>query len=197
MAELQIKPMAYAVLPDFLSEKQLSEHHDVLYGGYVKKANQIRTELTTVDLESANATYSSLRSLKDAETFAVNGIRLHEGYFDNMAVPGQSAAGKLLAQIEKDFGSYEAFEKMFKACGLACRAWVVLAWDLEEERLHIYAADSHDDGAVWGAIPLLCLDVYEHAYFLDYATARKKYIEGFMQHINWEVVAAKAEKWVK
>lgn len=194
MKELIIKPLSYKQLPG-LSEKQLSEHHDVLYAGYVKKTNEIRAKLESADTTTANATYSDLRSLKDAETFAVNGVKLHEAYFDSMGTATKPSE-TLLQQITKDFGSFENCLQMFAACGLAVRGWVILAWDIDESKLVIYASDSHDDGAVWSSVPLLVLDVYEHAYFLDYATARKKYIDSFMTTINWEKVSEKAKKWI-
>lgn len=192
----QTIPLKYEELSGFLSAKQLSEHH-MLYAGYIKKTNEIREKLKTVDLSSANATQSDLRSLKDGETFGVNAYKLHERYFDNMAQNGSKPSEKLLAKISEDFGSYEEFEKMFMACGMAVRGWVILAWDLDEEALRIYAADAHNVGAVWSAIPLLILDIYEHAYFVDYATGRKAYVEGFMKNVDWEVVNGRAEKWMK
>lgn len=196
MTPRNIVPLKYTDLTDFLSEKQLAEHH-TLYQGYVKKTNEIREKLQSVDLSTANGVYSDLRSMKDGETFAVNGYKLHESYFDNMAGNGQAPSGKILERIVQDFGSYEQFAAMFQACGLAVRGWVVLAWDLDDQRLQIYAADAHNDGAVWSAIPLLVLDIYEHAYFLDYTTGRKKYIEGFMKNIDWMEVNKRAEKWAR
>jgi len=183
----EIKPLKYKSLPG-LSEKQLSEHHDVLYAGYVKKVNEIREKLGKVDLATANGTYSDLRELKVEETFAVNGVRLHEGYFDNMSEKGGKANGAILKWIEQDFGSFEKWAEEFKALGLCARGWVVLAFDLYDKKLHNYVCDTHNQGGVWGSIPLLILDVYEHAYFLDYATARKKYTETFLSLIDWEFV---------
>ena len=176
MSELQVKPLNYKELPG-LSERQLSEHHDVLYAGYVKKVNEIRAALATVDLSKSNGTYSDLRELKVEEGFALNGVKLHEAYFDNMTPQGQQPAGDIADWIAADFA----------ACGLAARGWVVLAFDLADGKLHNYVCDIHNQGGVWGAIPLLVLDVYEHAYFLDYATARKKYVDGFMTNLDWNV----------
>ena len=91
----QAKPLKYTKL-DGLSEKQLKEHHDVLYAGYVKKIDEIEEKLKNVDLASANATSSELRALKIEETFALNGVKLHEGYFDNMQdSPAGVPSGKI------------------------------------------------------------------------------------------------------
>src|SRR3989344_1278767 len=102
----EIKKLKYTEL-DGLSEKQLKEHHNVLYAGYVKKIGEIEEKLKSVDLSSANATYSDLRELKIEETFALNGVKLHEGYFDNMAKGGVNPSGKIMEMISRDFGSYE------------------------------------------------------------------------------------------
>ena len=192
-----VKPLKYKELKGFLTDKQLSEHHDVLYAGYCKNLDKIRDAVKKVDLENVNATFSDLRELKIEETFAANGVRLHEYYFDNMVQGGKPATGKIADLLKRDFGSVEAWDKQFRACGLAARGWVVLAYDLEDGKLHNYIADAHNQGGIWNAIALLILDVYEHAYFVDYATGRKKYIEGFMQNVDWDAVNKRLEKWIK
>lgn len=183
----EIKKLKYTEL-DGLSEKQLREHHDVLYVGYVKKVGEIEEKLKNVDLSSANATYSELRELKMEETFALNGVKLHEGYFDNMTKSGNPSSGKIQEMLERDFGGYENWEKEFKALGLSARGWVVLGYDLDEKKLKNILCDSHNQGAPWNMIALLIMDVYEHAYFIDYATARKAYIEAFFKNIDWKYV---------
>ena len=172
-----------------------SEHHDVLYAGYVKKTNEIRAKLATVDLTLANATHSDLRELKVEETFALNGVKLHERYFDNLGSKGGAPEGPIADWIMRDFGSFEKWAAEFAACGLAARGWTVLAYDLEEKRLMNIVCDIHNQGGVWGQVPLLVLDIYEHAYFIDYATGKKKYIEAFMQIIDWAAVNAQIEKF--
>lgn len=183
--EKVVKPAKYASL-DGLSEKQISQHHDVLYAGYVKKTNEIRKALETVDKSTTNATFSQLRELKVEETFALNGVRLHEFYFDGLGGKAPEPAGTIAQWIAEDFGSFEAWAEEFKAEGIASRGWVVLAMDLEEGRLHNFVCDLHNQGGIWGAVPVLVLDVYEHAYFIDYATNRKSYIEAYTKNIKWE-----------
>ena len=184
--ERTVKPLKYKSLTG-LSEKQLAEHHDVLYAGYVKKINEIRQKVMSSDKATANGTYAELRELKVEETFALNAVKLHEGYFDNLGGDGKPN-GAIMKMIESDFGSYAKWEEEFKACGLAARGWVVLAFDLEEKRLYNFVCDVHNQGGVWATVPLLILDVYEHAYFIDYATGRKKYIDTFMQNLDWKAV---------
>lgn len=190
----EIKLLKYAQL-DGLSEKQLKEHHDVLYVGYVKKSAEIEEKLKTVDIASANATFSDLRELKMEETFALNGVKLHEGYFDNMKSGGSECSGKIREMIERDFGSYEKWEQEFRAMGLCARGWVVLGYDLDEGKLRNVLCDSHNQGGVWNMVALFIMDVYEHAYFLDFATARKAYIEAFFKNLDWRVVNGAVEKF--
>ena len=121
-------------------------------------------------------------------------MKLHEAYFDNLGGQGGTPVGKVAKMIARDFGSVEKWLAEFAACGLAARGWVVLAYDLEEKCLCNFIADVHNQGGVWGAVPLLVLDVYEHAYFLDYATARKKYVETFMANVDWSAVNSRLEK---
>jgi Fe-Mn family superoxide dismutase len=194
MSEFVSQPLKYKELPG-LSEKQLAEHHDVLYAGYVKKVNDIRAALPSVDLAKANATHSDLRELKLEEGFAVNGAVLHERYFDGLKPGGEAPVGDIAEFVAQDFGSFEKWSAEIAACGMAARGWVVLAFDLKDGRLHNYLCDMHNQGGVWGAIPLLVLDVYEHAYFLDFAAARKKYLEVFLKNIDWSGANALIDKY--
>ena len=184
-----------------ISEKAIAIHHDKLYAGYVAKKSAIRTELAALDpkiLEASNATYSAIRSLKDAETFAANGVSLHEWYFENIG--GNDTADENLPVVKalaERFGSMDLFLKDMTACGMAARGWAVLAWDTHDKELHIYTGDAHNHGGVWGAIPLLVLDVYEHAYFMDYGADRAAYIADAMAHVDWEIVNRRFEETVK
>lgn len=171
-------------------------HHGKLYTGYVTKRNEIEEKLKNVDLASANQTISDLRTLKVEETFAGNAQVLHEGYFASLGGQGGKPTGALLTGIEKEWGSFEKWEAEFMATGMAVRGWVVLAFDTNDGRLHNYVGDAHNQGGMWGAIPLLVLDVYEHAYFMDYGSDRKTYIADFMKNVNWTTVEQLATKWL-
>lgn len=184
---MEVKPLKYTTVPG-LSAKQLSEHHDVLYAGYVKKYNEIVEKIKTVDLESTNGTYSDLRELFVEKNFALNGIKLHESYFDNMTDQLSEIAGNIKTMIEDRWGSIEKWQAEFSALGIAARGWVVLAFDYNLGQLENYLYDVHNQGGVADTELVLVMDVYEHAYFLDYATARKDYIAAFMAAIDWKVV---------
>jgi Fe-Mn family superoxide dismutase len=175
-----------------ISKKQIEQHHDVLYKGYVNKLNEIESKLPTALTAEANATYSLIRELKREEVFATQAIRLHEGYFENLGGDGVPK-GIVQDLIKEDFGSYAKWEEEFRALGMAARGWVVLAFDWADKKLRNYLSDIHSDG-VWSCFPLLILDVYEHAYFVDYGTGRKAYIEAFMKNVNWDVVNQRARE---
>lgn len=178
-----------------ISKDEIEQHYGILYKGYVGKLNEIRSKLETVDYAAANQSYSDLRGMKTEETFCLNGALLHEWYFDNLGGQGGTATGRILELIERDFGSYQKFETAFKATGLAVRGWVVLAYELDDGKVHIYGQDSHNVGVPWGAYPLLILDVYEHAYGVDYGVKRAPYIEAFMKNIDWNAVNQRLAKF--
>lgn len=183
------KPIPFSAPLTGISEKTISIHHDKLYAGYVAKKNEIEQKLETLvkagDLQTANQTFSDLRGLKNGETFAVNGVYLHEWYFENLGGDG-NATGSLAEALKEKFGSLETFVNYFSACGMAARGWVVLAWDTHENDLRVYSCDAHNQGGIWGAHPIIVLDVYEHAYFIDYGSDRKTYIADYWKNFNWK-----------
>ena len=164
--------------------KKMLEEHIKLYEGYVKKTNEIQKKIAEADKSEANGVFSYIGELKRQETFAVNGMKLHEVYFGHLKGDGKPS-GELVKMIEKDFGSMEAWKVDMVATGLAARGWAILAFDYKDNRLHSYGSDAHNVGAVWGAIPVIVLDVYEHAYFIDYGVNRKSYLDSCFKNLHW------------
>ena len=182
------KPLSFKELKG-ISQKTMEIHHDKLYAGYVKKSNEVRDKLIALRESGnyeGNASFSDLRSLKEAETFVVNGVYLHEWYFEILGGDGNwQKAPELSAAIAEKWGSMEAGIKYFSACAMASRGWSILAWDTKYGKIKHYNGDAHNQGGVWGCIPIITLDVYEHAYFIDFGSDRKAYIEAFWQNLNW------------
>jgi Fe-Mn family superoxide dismutase len=164
------------------------EAHYKLYQGYVAKRNEILGRLEGTDLDSANQVYSDLRSLKLDLSFAIGGIKNHEIYFDHLGGDGRDPQGAIRDLIERDFRSIEAWRSDLKATGMAARGWAWTAYDWDEGRLFNYLGDAQNTFPVWNATPLVALDVYEHAYFLDYQTDRASYIDAFFANLDWGVV---------
>src|SRR3990167_8488772 len=176
-----------------ISQKTIDIHWGKLYQGYVKKWQEIQDKLKSVDLSLANATFSELRELKVEQTFAANAVLLHEAYFDILGGDGKPT-GKIIDQIAKDYGSFEQWMGHFKAMSLTSRGWAVLAYDFNEGRLRNYIADAHNLYGIWGAAPIVVLDMYEHAYFIDFGSDKKAYIETYFKNLNWELIDKKYAK---
>jgi Fe-Mn family superoxide dismutase len=172
---------------DGISRESVEAHYK-LYEGYVNKRNEILRELDGVDLSAANQVYSQLRVLKVELTFAVGGIKNHEIYFEHLGGLGGDPDGAFGQLVERDFGSAEAWRTDLKATGMAGRGWAWTAYDWDEGRLFNYIGDAQNTYPIWNATPLVALDVYEHAYFLDYRTDRAAYIDAFFDNLDWTTV---------
>lgn len=173
-------------LPGF-SERMMTEHYK-LYEGYVKKANEILEKLKTVDRTTANQTYSDLRSLKVGLSFALGGIKSHELYFGHLGGSGGNPTGSIEKLILDNFGSTDAWLEDFKQTSIAARGWVWTAYDWDTKTLFNYLGDAHDVFPLWNATPLIALDTYEHAYFIDYGVNRADYIKAFLQNLDWQFI---------
>jgi superoxide dismutase, Fe-Mn family len=171
------------------------EAHYRLYEGYVAKRNEILSRLAEVDLTGANQVYSQLRSLKVDLTFALGGIKNHELYFDHLGGSGGEPKGAFGKLVARDFGSAAAWKADLKATGLGARGWAWSAYDWDEARLFNHIGDAQNTFPVWNATPLVALDVYEHAYFVDFGTDRAAYIETFFDNLDYTVVDALVEAY--
>ena len=171
------------------------EAHYRLYEGYVGKRNEILGKLGSADAGAANQVYSDVRALKVELSFAVGGIKNHEVYFEHLGGDGGAPTGPVGDLIKRDFGSHDAWRADLKATGMAGRGWAWTAYDWDEGRVFNYVGDAQNTFPVWNATPLVALDVYEHAYFLDYQTDRASYIEAFFANLDWDVVNDWVERY--
>lgn len=179
-----------------LSANQLKQHKQ-LYAGYVKSRNEIAQALTSVDRVNANSrTYSAFRALKVAETYAVNGSILHELYFENLATQPMNIGPATEKLILESFGSLEAFKQDFMASGNSARGWVLTCYSLDDHQLHNFVLEEHNQHVPVLAMPLIVLDVYEHAYMIDFGIQRPPYLKVFWDAIHWDVVEQRVNKWV-
>ena len=181
----QLKPALLEL--DGISRESVEAHYK-LYEGYVNKRNEIIGELDELDVSSANQVYSEVRALKVDLSFAIGGIKNHEIYFDHLGGGGGEPDGAIRELIFRDFGSLENWRADLRATGMAGRGWAWTAYDWDEGRLFNYIGDAQNTFPVWNATPLIALDVYEHAYFLDFQTDRASYIEAFFANLDWKVV---------
>ena len=168
--------------------RETMEAHYKLYEGYVNKRNEIMAKLAEVDLAAANQAYSGVRALKVELSFALGGIKNHEIYFEHLGGGGGDPGGAIGKLIARDFGSAGAWRADLKATGMAGRGWAWTAYDWDEGRLFNYLGDAQNTYPIWNATPLVALDVYEHAYFIDYQTDRGSYIDAFFDNLDWDAV---------
>lgn len=179
-----------------ISDEQIEVHFEAHYKGYVAKYNEIQEKLASnfSDRSKANQNYSEYRALKVEESFNYMGVILHELYFENLIGGGKGEPSpKLTKAIEEWFGSlHNCFEEI-KATGLACRGWSTLSYDPYNKMLFVNGFDAHNQYGFVGSVPLIVLDVYEHAYYVDQKNKRAPYIDAFFKNLNWEVINKRFE----
>ena len=168
----------------------LLKNHFTLYQGYVTNTNKLADTLATLARDGKTAT-PEYAEIKRRFGWEFNGMRLHELYFGNMKSGGQpldssSTVNQLLAS---EFGGFDSWLADFKASGtMRGIGWTVLYHDRDAKRLFNTWVNEHDVGHLTGCTPLLVLDVFEHAYMLDYGLKRADYIEAFIKAIDWNIV---------
>ncbi len=164
----------------------LLKTHFALYSGYVANANKLADALLAMSKEGKTST-PEYAELKRRFGWEFNGMRLHELYFGNLAKGGAKMPSSFAKMISSEFGSVEGWESDFRATG-AMRGigWAVLYYDKAGKRLFNCWINEHDAGHLSGCVPILVMDVFEHAYMLDYGTKKADYISAFFRNIDWK-----------
>jgi len=170
----------------------LLKNHFTLYQGYVTNTNKLLDSLAAM-LKGGKVGTPEYSEIKRRVGFEFNGMRLHEYYFDNLGGEGVlDKSGKLVKKMVEDFGSYEEWERDFKAIGtMRGIGWAILYQDNTTGRLLDQWINEHETGHLAGCIPLLVMDVFEHAFITDYGLKRADYIEAFFKNINWGTVESR------
>ena len=170
----------------------LLKNHFTLYQGYVTNINKIIDLLATM-LKEGKVGTPEYAELKRRVGFEFNGMRLHEYYFENLGGKGAlDKSGKLAKKLAEDFGSYEVWERDSKGTGtMRGIGWAILYQDNVTGKLVNQWINEHETGHLAGCIPILVMDVFEHAFITDYGLKRADYIEAFFQNINWGVVESR------
>lgn len=196
MNELTAKKFNFQVIEGF-TEKQLEAHYN-LYKGYVTKVNEIsKLSKTPEKFKGSNPTFSELRSEKLGETYAINGVKLHELYFENISEKKGEPSEALKKFISESFKDKNEMLAYLKQVALSSRGWAIVALECVTESLRVIGSDLHDSGAIWGATPILVIDVYEHAYFMDYGSDRAAYLDKVLENLNWDIINERVEKEMK
>ncbi|HEX2116194.1 MAG TPA: Fe-Mn family superoxide dismutase [Alphaproteobacteria bacterium] len=175
-----------------LSERMVVSHYENDYGGAVRALNALRGELQA--LSGAGASSALIRSLKREELSAMDSIALHELYFSTLGGEGRMTAGAA-ARLEADFGSVEAWRDEFIAMAQALRGglgWAQLSYSHRDRRLYNHAGG--ETQAIVDATPILVLDMYEHAYHMDFGANLTAYVDAFMRNVDWKVIEKRLER---
>jgi len=169
-----------------LSAAMLTSHHDNNYAGAVKNLNKVELELAKITKDTPGFTVSSLR---ERELTFTNSKILHEHYFGNLGGDGK-LAGAIEKRLAAQFGSTARWEELFRATAMSLgggSGWVILDVNYASGDLRIYGTSGHNQSLAYGQ-PLLVLDMFEHAYAIDFGAAHAKYIDAFFQNVQWSEV---------
>jgi Fe-Mn family superoxide dismutase len=191
--ELPPLPYDYDALEPHISEQVLTWHHDTHHQGYVNGLDSAE-ETLAANREAGDfgGTQGALRSVSHNGS----GHYLHTMFWENMSPDGGGEPdGALREKIESDFGSYDAWKQEFKqAASWPAGGWALLVYDPVAKQLRNLAVQKHNDGALWGAHPIMALDVWEHSYYYDYGPDRGSFVDAFFEVVDWDDVAATFEK---
>jgi len=189
------------LLKDVVSPETTDWHYNKHHKGYVTFLNKIEQGLQSADVDAANGNWSDFGELKRRFTWNHSGALLHDVYWDVLGGDGDASKGAdVKAAIEKDFGSFDKWKADFKATAFAAKlsGWGILVYDaLYSKRLINVLVDEHQYGAIWGGIPLISCDVFEHAYYHKDGPGRATYIDNFLNNLHWGRINERYKKYVK
>ena len=173
---------------------QTLELHFGLYEGYVKNTNLLNEQIAAkIDEGHASATDLAFAELNRRLAFEYNGMRLHELYFDNLTGDGGEPENAVRNALGAAYGDYETWKKDFVAVGgMRGIGWAIAYQDPTNGRITNHWVELHQDGNLASFVPIIVMDVWEHAFLLDYKPSeRGKYIEAFFSNLNWSAIAAR------
>ncbi len=182
LATGSLVPLLYEALPGFLSKEQLALHHQKHYGGALKALTAIEGRAYGAEGVTDPA---ARRELGKAQSEKANSVVLHELYFAGMAAKPPEPGEDLRTALAKRFGTLDRWRADMEACALAANGWAALAFHPVNGRLYHVVSDSHDVGPLWLARPLVLIDMYEHAYYVDYKNDKAAYVKGWFDRIDW------------
>jgi Fe-Mn family superoxide dismutase len=187
-------PYGYKALAPYISEVQLTLHHQKHHQAYVTGANAILEKLDKARKENADL---DMKALLKELSFHLGGFRLHNMFWENLAPAGVGGGGipkgTLAAAINEEFGTFDRFKKEFTqtASSVEGSGWAVTTYCMNTGRLMMMQVEKHNVNIIPGYRILMALDLWEHAYYLDYKNDRAKFIDAFWHIVNWDTVEAR------
>ncbi len=192
---------AKQLLKEVIDAETTDWHYNTHHKGYVTFLNNIEKELESADRSKANGNFSQVGELKRRFTWNHAGALLHDVYWEVLGGDGDTSKGpQVVPAIEKEFGSIDNWKADFKATAISAKlsGWAVLTYDqLYSQRLLDVLVDEHHYGAIWGGIPIISCDVFEHEYYHKDCPARAGYIDNFFKTLNWGRINDRYNKFVK
>jgi len=198
----EIEPRSFKAFDKELDgiSKQTMEDHYKLYEGYVKKTNECRKILEEFDYGEieGNQVYSPLRAVSVDYTFALLGFKNHDLYFGHLGGDGGEPNGRFAEKVDAEYpGGLEMWQKAVRKAAKAARGWVMVGFDLNDGSIFNYIMDTQNLWAVYNMVPVLAIDVYEHAYARDFGATpdgRGDYVEAFFRNLDWDHVNRQLEQ---
>lgn len=184
-------PYAYNALEPHIDEQTMRLHHDIHHKGYVDGLNNAEAKLAEA---REKGDFGLVKHWEREAAFHGSGHFLHVIFWENMGPnAGGQPTGAIADQIKTDFDGLEPFKKQFSAAATAVEGsgWGILAWQPQGKKLVVLTAEKHQNLTQWGVVPLLALDVWEHAYYLKYQNKRAAYVEAWWNVVNWADVNRK------
>ncbi|QHS22626.1 superoxide dismutase [Virgibacillus sp. MSP4-1] len=181
-------PYDYDALEPVISEEIMRLHHDIHHKSYVEGLNKAEQ---MIDKWSESQNSQMLRHWMREQSFNGSGHFLHTIFWNNMSPDGdRKPTGELAAHLKQVFGSFKRFKQLFTHAAKSVQGtgWAMLVWELRSGRVAIQTIEKHNMYALWDVIPLLVLDVWEHAYYLQYQTDKGKYVDNWWKVVNWQDV---------
>jgi len=181
---------------ELLSDKNKRAHLELM-DGYIDSLNQVSAKLDAVDRAEVNPNSSEFRSLKVDEAYNLNGAFLHGMFFENISDLQSQLQMDSLAfmRLERDFGSFDLWQRDFIACAMASRnGWVLTVYNLHLNRYINVVVDLHNQNVPIASYPVVVLDCWEHSYYRDYLRDRKTYVHAMMKELDWEVIEGRFKK---
>ena len=196
--EVPALPYDYNALEPYISEEQLRLHHDKHHQAYVDAANGI---MKLLDESREKGIDFDIKAKAKELSFNAGGHQLHTLFWKNLGPAnknGGEPAGTLAKYIKKDFGSFERFKKEFSQAAISTEGsgWAVLTLCKNTDRLFILQYEKHNVNVAPRWTPLMVLDVWEHAYYLDYKNVRPDFVEAFWNIVNWDEVNSRVDAWL-
>lgn len=185
------KPLRHTSIPGFLSAAQIAPHHTAHYGGALAALSRAEAQYEEAHAAGTPIDAARFERLRQLQSSRGNSVVLHELYFDGVGPDTTAPSADLRAALARRFGSVDRWAADFTACANSAAGWAMLVLHPVNGRLYNVISDEHAQGPMWMAAPLVVIDTYEHAFYIDYQSRKAEYVDRFLRHIDWTEAQAR------